>query len=86
MTGGAARAGALRRDRSAVARGLVPRRNLSVCAKCGYHFRIHSADYVALIADEGSWRETERELLRQFYRVAETSDHKTDAAIGIGGA
>jgi hypothetical protein len=30
--------------------------------------------------------ETERDLLREFYRVAETSDHKGDSAIGIGGA
>jgi hypothetical protein len=29
---------------------------------------------------------TERDLLRQFYRVAESSDHANDAAIGVGGA
>ena len=29
--------------------------------------------------------ETERELLRQFYRVAETTDHAGDAALGVGG-
>jgi aspartyl/asparaginyl beta-hydroxylase (cupin superfamily)/Tfp pilus assembly protein PilF len=28
---------------------------------------------------------TERDLLRTFYRVAGTSDHKADAAIGVGG-
>jgi len=38
------------------------RRNLSVCAKCGYHFRMTSAEYIGLLADEGSWRETDREL------------------------
>jgi hypothetical protein len=30
--------------------------------------------------------ETERDLLRRFYRIADTSDHAADTAIGIGGA
>jgi hypothetical protein len=30
--------------------------------------------------------EPERDLLRQFYRIADASDHAADAAIGVGGA
>ncbi|HWP34364.1 MAG TPA: acetyl-CoA carboxylase, carboxyltransferase subunit beta [Thermodesulfobacteriota bacterium] len=32
-------------------------RNLSVCPKCHYHFRISAADRIALVADEGSFAE-----------------------------
>jgi acetyl-CoA carboxylase carboxyl transferase subunit beta len=32
-------------------------RNLSVCPKCHYHFRISAADRIALVADEGSFVE-----------------------------
>lgn len=36
--------------------------NLSVCPHCGYHFRITADDYVDLLLDEGSFRETEAHL------------------------
>ncbi len=32
-------------------------RNLSVCPKCNYHFRISAADRIALVTDEGSFVE-----------------------------
>jgi acetyl-CoA carboxylase carboxyl transferase subunit beta len=35
---------------------------LWTCAKCGHHFRIPSKDYVALLADAGSFTETFTEL------------------------
>jgi acetyl-CoA carboxylase carboxyl transferase subunit beta len=38
-------------------------RNLSVCPKCQYHFRISAADRIALVADEGSWVEVDAGLV-----------------------
>jgi len=38
-------------------------RNLSVCPKCQYHFRISAADRIALVADEGSFVEIDPHLL-----------------------
>jgi acetyl-CoA carboxylase carboxyl transferase subunit beta len=38
-------------------------RNLWVCPKCRYHFRISSPEYVDLLADPGTFRETDAELL-----------------------
>jgi acetyl-CoA carboxylase carboxyl transferase subunit beta len=32
------------------------------CAKCGHHFRIGSAEYIALLLDPGSFRELDRKL------------------------
>ncbi|MBI5561799.1 MAG: acetyl-CoA carboxylase carboxyltransferase subunit beta [Deltaproteobacteria bacterium] len=32
-------------------------RNLDVCPKCNYHFRICAAARIAMVADEGSWKE-----------------------------
>jgi len=32
------------------------------CVKCGHHFRIGSADYVALLLDPGSFKEMDRKL------------------------
>jgi acetyl-CoA carboxylase carboxyl transferase subunit beta len=32
------------------------------CAKCGHHFRIGSAEYIALLLDPGSFREMDRKL------------------------
>jgi acetyl-CoA carboxylase carboxyl transferase subunit beta len=34
-------------------------RNLYVCPKCAHHFRVGAADYIGLLADEGSFLETE---------------------------
>ena len=38
-------------------------RNLSVCPKCQYHFRISAADRIALVADEGSFVEIDAHLV-----------------------
>jgi acetyl-CoA carboxylase carboxyl transferase subunit beta len=32
-------------------------RNLRVCSKCGFHFRMGAREYIALLADEGSFEE-----------------------------
>ncbi len=32
-------------------------RNLRVCAKCGFHFRLSAREYIAFLADEGSFEE-----------------------------
>jgi acetyl-CoA carboxylase carboxyl transferase subunit beta len=37
-------------------------RNLWVCGKCRYHFRISSQDYVELLLDPGTFRERDDEL------------------------
>jgi len=37
-------------------------RNLKVCPKCNYHFRISAADRVAMVADDGSFLEFDRDL------------------------
>lgn len=37
-------------------------RNLMVCPKCNYHFRINALDRVRLLADEGSFEEIDRGL------------------------
>lgn len=35
---------------------------LSVCKKCGYHFRISALDRIKMIADEGSFEEINKEI------------------------
>jgi len=37
-------------------------RNLKVCPKCGYHFRISSKERLELLADEGSFQEIDKNL------------------------
>ena len=37
-------------------------RNLMVCPKCDYHFRLSSEEWIALLCDEGSFREIDREM------------------------
>lgn len=37
-------------------------RALRVCHRCGYHFRLPAVDRVAMLADEGSFQEWDREL------------------------
>ena len=37
-------------------------RNLHVCPKCSYHFPIQSHNRIAIVADEGSFKEWDREL------------------------
>ncbi len=36
--------------------------NLYTCAKCNYHFRIGSKEYIALLADEGSFKEMDSKM------------------------
>ena len=36
--------------------------NLWVCQKCGYHFRIGSKDYIAILTDEGSFKEMDKKM------------------------
>jgi len=36
--------------------------NLKVCTSCNHHFRMSTADRIAMIVDEGSWQEHDREL------------------------
>lgn len=36
--------------------------NLHVCPDCGYHFRVGVAEYIRILSDEGSFRETETAL------------------------
>jgi acetyl-CoA carboxylase carboxyl transferase subunit beta len=36
--------------------------NWQVCPSCGHHLRLSAGGYVALLMDEGSFRETDREL------------------------
>jgi acetyl-CoA carboxylase carboxyl transferase subunit beta len=38
-------------------------RNLSTCAKCGYHFRISAWQYVKILLDEGSFKERFSEIV-----------------------
>jgi acetyl-CoA carboxylase carboxyl transferase subunit beta len=38
-------------------------RNLWVCGKCRHHFRVGAPDYVELLADPGTFRESDRDLL-----------------------
>ena len=37
-------------------------RNLKVCPKCSYHFRISAAERLAMVVDEGSFNEFDRDL------------------------
>ncbi|MCX5909544.1 MAG: acetyl-CoA carboxylase carboxyl transferase subunit beta, partial [Deltaproteobacteria bacterium] len=37
-------------------------RNLQVCPKCNYHFRIGAAERLALVLDEGSFVEQDSDL------------------------
>jgi acetyl-CoA carboxylase carboxyl transferase subunit beta len=37
-------------------------RNLKVCPKCNYHFRISAAERLAMVADEGSFAESDANL------------------------
>ncbi len=36
--------------------------NLWTCLKCGYHFRIGSKEYIDIILDKGSYKETDRKM------------------------
>lgn len=36
--------------------------NLWVCHKCGFHFRIGSKDYIAILMDEGSFKEMDKKM------------------------
>ncbi len=36
--------------------------NLWTCTKCGHHFRIGSAEYIQIILDKGTFRETEKKM------------------------
>jgi acetyl-CoA carboxylase carboxyl transferase subunit beta len=38
-------------------------RNLNVCPKCSYHFPIQAQKRLAIVADDGSFKELERELV-----------------------
>jgi acetyl-CoA carboxylase carboxyl transferase subunit beta len=38
-------------------------RNLWICRKCGYHFRIMASSYIELLADTGSFREQFSEIV-----------------------
>jgi len=38
-------------------------KNLSVCQKCRYHFRINSREYIELLIDEGTFREFNTDLV-----------------------
>jgi acetyl-CoA carboxylase carboxyl transferase subunit beta len=38
-------------------------KNLQICPKCNYHFRISALERIRLIADEGSFTEIDRDLL-----------------------
>lgn len=60
-------------------------RNLWVCGKCKYHFRISSKDYLGLLLDEGNFLEVESGLLpkdplkfREYKEKIEDSQKKTD--------
>jgi acetyl-CoA carboxylase carboxyl transferase subunit beta len=36
--------------------------NMWVCHKCGFHFRIGSKDYIAILTDEGSFKEMDKKM------------------------
>jgi acetyl-CoA carboxylase carboxyl transferase subunit beta len=36
--------------------------NLWVCQKCGFHFRISSKDYIAILMDQGSFKEMDKKM------------------------
>ncbi|MCX6640136.1 MAG: acetyl-CoA carboxylase, carboxyltransferase subunit beta [bacterium] len=38
-------------------------KNLSICQKCRFHFRINGRDYIALLIDEGTYREFNTDLV-----------------------
>ncbi len=40
-------------------------RNLKICPKCNYHFRISARERISLLVDEGSFTEIEKELISQ---------------------
>ena len=37
-------------------------KNFWTCGNCGFHFRIRSSDYVRILIDEGTWKETDRDI------------------------
>src|SRR5713101_1008431 len=36
--------------------------NLFTCAKCNYHFRVGSKEYLAILLDEGSFKEMDKKV------------------------
>ena len=38
-------------------------RNLEVCPACGFHFHLPAEDWIALLADEGTWTALDTELV-----------------------
>jgi len=69
-------------------------KNLSVCPKCGYHFRLSAAERLRSLLDEGRWTEhhvgltstdplrfTDTKAYRDRLRVAEDTTGASDAVI-----
>jgi acetyl-CoA carboxylase carboxyl transferase subunit beta len=62
-------------------------RNLNVCPKCNYHFPIQAHQRIAIVADEGSYRELDRALapvdflsfrdLKRYVERLQAAQHKT---------
>lgn len=62
-------------------------RNLNVCPKCNYHFPIQAQQRIAIVADEGSFEESDRELapvdplsfrdLKRYAERLQAAQHKT---------
>ncbi len=63
-------------------------RNLQVCTKCAYHFRMNSEQYIQLLADEGTFAEFNQHLLPadplKFKDSKKYCDRLRDAAAKTG--
>lgn len=63
-------------------------RNLQVCTKCAFHFRMNSDQYIQLLADEGSFVEFNQHILPadplKFKDTKKYSDRLRDAAAKTG--
>ncbi len=64
-------------------------KNLNVCPKCNYHFRIPAGKRIELLLDEGSFVEYDAELVSVDFlefRDSKSYQERIDAALAKGGA
>jgi acetyl-CoA carboxylase carboxyl transferase subunit beta len=58
--------------------------NLSVCPKCGHHFRVGAADRLRMLFDDGAWTEYDRNLVSTDpLNFTDTKPYKTRLKAGI---
>src|SRR5689334_18908091 len=57
--------------------------NLSVCPKCGYHFRLTAAERLRMLFDDGVWVEHDRDLTSTDpLHFSDTKTYKSRLAAG----